>query len=63
MSQYHPTKHVKEHIFLSRSLYSDEYKEVVDEMEKLGFRNGYIQAIDSNRNYLPDFSKEHPFGQ
>lgn len=63
MSQYHPTKYVKEHIFLGRSIYKDEYKQVVDEMDKLGFRNGYIQEIDSPDNYLPDFSKEHPFGR
>jgi hypothetical protein len=32
-------------------------------MEKLGFRNGWVQEIDSNLNYRPDFSKEHPFEQ
>jgi hypothetical protein len=30
-------------------------------MENLGFRNGWIQEMDSNQNYLPDFSKENPF--
>jgi putative pyruvate formate lyase activating enzyme len=63
MSQYYPVKYVKEHIFLGRSLYNHEYKEVVDEMEKLGFRNGYIQDIKSHRNYVPDFSKEDPFSK
>lgn len=63
MSQYHPTKYVKEHIFLGRSLCYDEYKQVIEEMDRLGFRNGYIQDIESHKNYLPDFSKEDPFGR
>jgi putative pyruvate formate lyase activating enzyme len=61
MSQYHPTKFVNLHPFLGRRLNQDEYMEVVTEMENLGFRNGWIQDIDSFENYLPDFRKEHPF--
>jgi putative pyruvate formate lyase activating enzyme len=61
MSQYHPTYLVKDHPVLNRSLYKDEYEEVVAEMEKLGFRNGYIQDIESNLNYRPDFRKTNPF--
>jgi hypothetical protein len=30
-------------------------------MEELGFRNGWVQDMDSFQNYRPDFSKEHPF--
>ena len=61
MSQYHPTEQVKNHKNLSRSLYRDEYESVVEEMERLGFRNGYVQDMDSFENYRPDFSKENPF--
>ena len=61
MSQYHPTPFVKSHPFLGRSLYKTEYEIVVEAMENLGFRNGWIQDIDSYRNYRPDFSKENPF--
>ena len=61
MSQYHPTKFVDLHPFLGRRLNQDEYMEVVTEMENLGFRNGWIQDLDSFENYLPDFRKEHPF--
>ena len=61
MSQYHPTQGVRNHPVLSRSLYKAEYEEVAEYMHKLGFRNGWMQDMDSNRNYLPDFNREHPF--
>lgn len=61
MSQYHPTPFVRSHPFLSRSLYKTEYEIVVEAMENLGFRNTWIQDVDSYRNYNPDFSKENPF--
>ncbi len=61
MSQYHPTEYVVNHPILGRTLYENEYREVVDFMESLGFRNGWIQEMDSYRNYKPDFKKENPF--
>ena len=61
MSQYHPTPFVVDHPDLKRKLYKAEYDEVAQAMEDLGFRNGWIQDMDSYLNYKPDFSKEHPF--
>lgn len=61
MSQYHPTPYVLGHKDLGRILYRAEYQDVVREMESLGFRNGWIQDMDSYRNYRPDFRKKHPF--
>jgi putative pyruvate formate lyase activating enzyme len=61
MSQYHPTEQVRQHPVLNRPLYKEEYEEVVEKMEALGFRNGWVQDMDSNVNYIPDFSKENPF--
>jgi putative pyruvate formate lyase activating enzyme len=61
MSQYHPTDNVRHHTFLSRSLYKREYDSVVETMEALGFRNGWVQDMDSDINYRPDFSRENPF--
>jgi putative pyruvate formate lyase activating enzyme len=61
MSQYHPTTYVKQHPVLNRPLYKTEYESVVETMESLGFRNGWIQDMDSNVNYRPDFRKENPF--
>jgi putative pyruvate formate lyase activating enzyme len=61
MSQYHPVSAVSSHAQLGRLLYADEYRSVAEEMEKLGFRNGWLQSPESSENYLPDFSREHPF--
>lgn len=61
MSQYHPTEYVKEIPDLNRTLYPDEYQKVVEEMERLGFRKGYIQDLSSTTHYNPDFSKGNPF--
>lgn len=61
MSQYHPSSSVMRHPILNRSLYREEYESVVKEMESLGFRNGWVQDVDSNVNYRPDFSKGNPF--
>ena len=61
MSQYHPTPYVSSHPDLKRILYKTEYEAVVETMEDLGFRNGWVQDIESYRNYRPDFKREHPF--
>lgn len=61
MSQYHPTDSVKGHPFLGRSLYMEEYEYVANEMERMGFRNGWIQDMESYKSYNPDFRKKHPF--
>jgi len=61
MSQYHPTIYVRNHPILDRTLYKEEYESVVAEMERLGFRNGWVQDMNSFENYRPDFSKENPF--
>ncbi len=61
MSQYHPIAAVGNHPFLNRPVYREEYDSVVKTMEELGFRNGWIQDMDSNLNYRPDFKKDHPF--
>jgi len=61
MSQYHPAFLAENHPDLGRSLYTAEYESVVAEMEKLGFRNGYVQDMESNVSYRPDFSRENPF--
>ncbi|MCX6285802.1 MAG: 4Fe-4S cluster-binding domain-containing protein [Bacteroidetes bacterium] len=61
MSQYYPTARVMDHPFLYRELYNEEYLRVVDEMEKLGLENGWVQGIESKGHYRPDFDLEHPF--
>jgi len=61
MSQYYPNAFVKGHSKLNRELSEREYKVVVSEMEKLGFRKGWIQEPSSAGYYNPDFSGDHPF--
>jgi putative pyruvate formate lyase activating enzyme len=61
MSQYHPMPAVKGHPFLGRTVKKEEYEKVKSEMEKLGLSNGWLQELESNSDYLPDFNKEHPF--
>jgi putative pyruvate formate lyase activating enzyme len=61
MSQYHPMPDAGNHPDLKRILYKAEYEEVAEYMDQLGFRNGWIQDMDSYQNYKPDFKKENPF--
>ena len=62
MSQYYPTEEVCGHPMLNRQLHKWEYDSVVEEMDRLGFRHGWVQEMESSRTYRPDFSKEDPFG-
>jgi putative pyruvate formate lyase activating enzyme len=61
MSQYFPTKNVKNHIKLNQRISESEYNSVVQEMENLGFYRGWIQELESASTYQPDFMKNHPF--
>ncbi len=61
MSQYHPTEAVRDHPLLGRPLYPEEYGEVLNEMDLLGLETGWIQEMDSNAEYVPDFSRPSPF--
>ncbi len=61
MAQYFPTEYVKDIQNLNRTLYKQEYQQVVDEMENLGFYRGWVQELESQNFYRPDFEKSHPF--
>ncbi|UCD62699.1 MAG: radical SAM protein [Candidatus Zixiibacteriota bacterium] len=61
MSQYYPTVRVAGHPRLGRTLYPEEYHEVLDEFTALGFHRGFVQELSSPHHYKPDFMKEHPF--
>lgn len=62
MAQYFPTSAASAHPNLNRTLTQHEYETVAREMETLGLSNGWLQDLESNRNYRPDFEKEEPFG-
>jgi putative pyruvate formate lyase activating enzyme len=61
MSQYHPAFRARNHPVLNRPLLKEEYDTVANAMKKMGFRNGWLQDMDSFQNYIPDFRKDHPF--
>jgi len=62
MSQYYPTHRAPRIPLLSRTITSEEYREVTELLEKLGIENGWVQETGSSENYLPDFEREgHPF--
>jgi putative pyruvate formate lyase activating enzyme len=61
MSQYHPTPAVAGDPNLGRTLYREEYEEVLAEFERLGFHRGWVQELESPQSYRPDFDHEHPF--
>jgi len=61
MSQYYPCDMAMGHPKIGRSLNKEEYELVVKEMHRLGFRNGWVQGMESFITYRPDFEKEEPF--
>jgi putative pyruvate formate lyase activating enzyme len=61
MSQYNPTTDVADLEPFHRRLQPGEYAEVVAEMERLGFVNGWVQEGSSATYYCPDFSRDSPF--
>ncbi len=61
MAQYHPPPRVRNHPVLGRTIIKDEYDTVVDEMQRLGFSNGWVQELESHHSYLPDFDQPGVF--
>jgi putative pyruvate formate lyase activating enzyme len=61
MSQYSPR--YKAHNFpgINRTLTEDEYDEITDYALELGVENAFIQNLESQADYLPDFDQERPF--
>jgi putative pyruvate formate lyase activating enzyme len=61
MAQYYPTHRAYKYKELNRKISAEEYKVVIDLVEKLGIENGWVQDMESAENYQPDFKKEMPF--
>jgi putative pyruvate formate lyase activating enzyme len=61
LSQYFPCDKALGHPGLGHELMPEEYEKVVDEMYRLGFRNGYVQGLESNKHYRPNFNDSEPF--
>ncbi len=61
MAQYYPTPEVADHPELSRSITGEEYNEVLEEFYRLGFYRGWVQDMESERCYRPDFERDRAF--
>jgi putative pyruvate formate lyase activating enzyme len=61
MAQYRPTPAVAGHPDLGRTLTVEEYQQVLDELDRLGFHRGWTQSLASPDSYHPDFAQSHPF--
>lgn len=61
MSQYQPIPAVSNLSPINRPLASHEYDMVIQEMDRLGFTNGWVQDSSSAQYYNPNFDHETPF--
>jgi len=61
MSQYSPQYKACDYPGINRTLTKDEYDEVIDYALELGLENAFIQELESQEHYLPDFAQESPF--
>ena len=61
MSQYYPVYRAGEYPLLNRRIRSDEYEPLVALLGEEGFRNVYLQELESASVFLPDFGKKRPF--
>jgi putative pyruvate formate lyase activating enzyme len=62
MSQYEPVYQVKDFPELNRTVTKKEFDKVFDYLVKLGLENGWVQELESHSVFLPDFTKQNPFG-
>ena len=61
MAQYAPIPAVADDPELGRRLAPAEYEEVLAELDRLGMENGWVQDLESQDHYCPDFAQSHPF--
>jgi len=61
MSQYYPTPNMSRYADLNRTLKKEEYDLVVEAASALGFSKGWLQFMESEANYRPNFDQAHPF--
>ncbi len=64
MAQYHPTNRAEKNILLNRTITRSEYVRVIELLNKYGLENGWVQEMESNDYYLPNFEEDRkdPFG-
>ncbi|MBI4845460.1 MAG: radical SAM protein [Candidatus Omnitrophica bacterium] len=63
MSQYAPCYKSSRFAEINRKVCVEEYHEVVDFANDLGFEKCWIQELESNNVYFPDFERKKVFGE
>lgn len=59
MAQYFPTYLAKNESSINRKVNEREYNSIINYMEKIGLKKGYIQDLEENEEqYVPDFDRE-----
>jgi len=61
MAQYSPQYRAHSYTEINRTLTEEEYDQVVDYALDLGLENAFVQELESQDRYLPDFTQESPF--
>lgn len=61
MNQYFPMHEADKFPELMRIVSEEEFNQVYDYLQELGFENGWVQGEKSQENLIPDFTKEKPF--
>jgi putative pyruvate formate lyase activating enzyme len=61
MSQYSPQYKAGDFPEINRTLTENEYNEITDYALELGLENAFIQELESQVHYLPDFDQARPF--
>jgi putative pyruvate formate lyase activating enzyme len=61
MSQYSPQYKACNYPGINRTLTADEYDEITEYALDLGLENAFVQELESQETYLPDFTQGKPF--
>ena len=61
MSQYSPQYRACDYPEIDRRLTEAEYDDITDYALDLGLENAFIQELESQNHYLPDFDQARPF--
>jgi len=61
MSQYYPLYEAKKYPILQRKIRQEEYDTLMERLLEKGFKNVFIQELESAALFVPDFEKTEPF--
>ncbi len=61
MSQYSPQHKASKYPEINRTLTESEYDEIIEYALDLGLENAFVQEMESQTAFLPDFEQANPF--